>query len=144
MRVCIDTNVLVSYLLAPEADQSPNQVVRAGFGRRFDLWLSETTLQEVARSVRSKPWLASRVDAKRADRFLLQLRRLATIAPDFPDQLPHVTRDPGDDYLIAHSVLARVDFLVTGDKDLLVLGEVAGVRIVSPAAFVAILDQSTE
>jgi len=29
---------------------------------------------------------------------------------------------------------------VSGDKDLLVLGEHAGVRIVSPAAFVAILD----
>ena len=37
-------------------------------------------------------------------------------------------------------MLEQVDYVVSGDKDLLVLEGVAGVRIVSPAAFVAILD----
>jgi predicted nucleic acid-binding protein len=61
----------------------------------------------------------------------------AALPPSAP--VPAVVRDPKDDYLIAHSVLEQVDYLVSGDKDLLVLGSVLGVRIVSPADFALLL-----
>jgi predicted nucleic acid-binding protein len=44
-------------------------------------------------------------------------------------------RDPDDDLIVATAVVAMADRLVTGDNDLLILGEHHGVRIVTPRQF---------
>jgi putative PIN family toxin of toxin-antitoxin system len=44
-------------------------------------------------------------------------------------------RDPDDEPILGTAVAGACEFLVTGDKDLLVLGGYAGVRIVSPTEF---------
>ena len=50
-------------------------------------------------------------------------------------------RDPGNDYLISLALDAKVDFLVTGDRDLLALpDEMVEFRICSPAEFVRIIE----
>ncbi len=41
-------------------------------------------------------------------------------------------RDADDDAILATAVAARADLLVTGDKDLLVLGSYNGIPIVTP------------
>jgi putative PIN family toxin of toxin-antitoxin system len=44
-------------------------------------------------------------------------------------------RDPDDEPVLGTAVAGGCSLLVTGDKDLLVLGECAGIRIVSPTEF---------
>jgi hypothetical protein len=51
-----------------------------------------------------------------------------------------VTRDPKDDYLIAYALVGAADYRVTGDRDLLVLGQVDDVKIVTPRAFATLLE----
>jgi putative PIN family toxin of toxin-antitoxin system len=46
-----------------------------------------------------------------------------------------VCRDPKDDKLLELAVSGTADFLVTGDKDLLVLNPFRGVEIISPREF---------
>ena len=48
-------------------------------------------------------------------------RRHATIADD-PVDVPALTRDPKDDYLVALALQERVDAIVSGDRDLLDAG----------------------
>jgi uncharacterized protein len=48
---------------------------------------------------------------------------------------PQVSRDPNDDLIVATAIAAKADHLVTGDNDLLTLGEHQGVRIVTPRQF---------
>lgn len=50
-----------------------------------------------------------------------------------------VCRDPKDDKLLELAVGGNADFLVTGDKDLLVLNPFRGVEIITPREF---LDQT--
>jgi hypothetical protein len=50
-------------------------------------------------------------------------------------------RDPKDDKLLACAVEGQVDYLVSGDTDLLDLGEYQGIRIVTPRQFVQLLDE---
>ena len=58
--------------------------------------------------------------------------------------IPGIVRDPKDDYLMAHAILGRVDFLVTGDRDLLALdGEVDPLRILTAAAFSRMLEPAS-
>jgi len=47
-----------------------------------------------------------------------------------------VCRDPKDDMFLECADLAKADFLISGDKDLLVLGSYKRTRIVSPAEYV--------
>ena len=46
-----------------------------------------------------------------------------------------VCRDPKDDKLLELAVCGDADFLVTGDKDLLVLNPFRGVEIITPREF---------
>ncbi len=62
---------------------------------------------------------------------LAQVRLLAEIVDPPPLREP-VSRDPDDDAVLALAAAAKPDLIVTGDKDLLVLGIHAGIPIVSP------------
>ncbi len=140
MRACIDTNILISYLLGPGSIQPPSRIVRSAYAGEFSLVIVETTIVELRRKVHSKLYLVERIADIAMEEFVRDLQEVARIIPQ-PSPIPVVTRDRRDDYLIAPAVLAQVDFVVSGDKDLLVIREIAGVRIVSPADFVQILEE---
>ena len=140
MRVLIDANVLISYMLNPDAEHPPSTIVNAGLGRKFELFISETTLTELSQSVLAKPYLRERIGVEEASRVSQLLRLVTTVVSEITSELPRVSRDYKDDYLLAHAVLERVDFLVSGDKDILSLDIPVPFHIVSPADFVLLLD----
>ena len=73
------------------------------------------------------------------ERSLAEVRRLAEIIE--PPPLPRpVCRDPDDDKVLALALAAKVAFIVSGDKDLLSLSSFEGVRIVTPADAIALID----
>lgn len=49
----------------------------------------------------------------------------------------HVCRDPNDDIVLGCAAVSGAQVIVYGDKDLLVLGSYRGIRILTPAQFVA-------
>ena len=109
---------------------------------RYVLCLSGAILTETAEVLVSKP--SVRRYATYADEdvraFIRWLLTVAEIVPDTP--APRVVpNDPKDDPIIAAAVTAKADYLVTGDRaHLLPIGEHAGIRIISPRTFLAILD----
>ena len=94
---------------------------------------------EIYGVVNKRPHLAHRIVPQRFNRFRDQFRSLAEIIPPIDQPIPRMTRDPKDDYLIAYAVIGEADYLVTGDKDLLVLEQIVGVTIVTPARFADLL-----
>lgn len=140
-RAVLDTNLLISYLLDPTSDGPPAKVVRAAITGIFVLMVSPELLREVRRKVTTKPYLVERIPAERFDRFIHLLLEFAEFHDDADIRYPAITRDRKDDYLITNAVVYQADYLVSGDHDLLELGEFEGVRIVNPAAFAAMLDE---
>jgi putative PIN family toxin of toxin-antitoxin system len=59
--------------------------------------------------------------------------RMQVVAPSPLD--PPVCRDPDDDWVLATAVAGKCECVITGDRDLLDLIEVAGIRILRPRAF---------
>ncbi|OGA35825.1 MAG: putative toxin-antitoxin system toxin component, PIN family [Betaproteobacteria bacterium RIFCSPLOWO2_12_61_14] len=132
-RVVIDTNVWISGLLtkAGTPAQLTRQVVRYG-----QPVFTPGTFAEL----KQRLWLP------KFDRYVTMddrkrlLHDIDTVAywVDVPQQVAGQTfcRDADDDKFIHAALAAAADWLVTGDKDLLVLFEsllASGVRIVSPA-----------
>lgn len=129
-RLVLDTNVVVSAVLW---GGRPGELIAAAGEGEVRLHSSRDLLGEL-RATLERPKLARHIEAKRqpVDGILADYRRLVTLTRR---ALPTGawSRDPDDDRVIACALAVGADFVVTGDDDLLTLGEVEGVRIVSPA-----------
>jgi uncharacterized protein len=134
VRAVIDTNVLLSGLLWPGNSHVLIEQVRAGALTLVSSPVLLAELAEVAARSKFKDILAR--SNTNPELMLAQVRLLAEIVD--PPPLPEpVSRDPDDDAVLALAAAARPDLIITGDKDLLVLGAHAGVPIVSAAEAVA-------
>ncbi|MGN6032832.1 MAG: putative toxin-antitoxin system toxin component, PIN family [Thermomicrobiales bacterium] len=134
----VDTNLLISAMLSVASP--PARVLDLGMASHFDLLISAGSIEELFEKCAQKPYLAQRIPASALTRFVDLLSVSATILPN-PELPPEaVTRDPRDDYLIAHAVAEQIDTLVSGDRDLLALDGAFPFRILAPAAFVAALE----
>ena len=140
MRVLLDTNLLISYLRSSQPATSATGVLlgSAQVGG-FTLLFVDAVADELERKLRERPDLAARVPLADAEELVAILRDLAEPVPRLPEPYPEVGRDRKDDFLIAHAVLAAADYLVSWDKDLLELGEIEGIKIVSPPEFLRVL-----
>jgi len=132
--VVLDTNVLLSALRTRTTP--PAMILDAWRAGRF---LLATSGEQIAELKRAAGYGKLRAILPRAavGRVVNQLRAADVV-------LERVRRagqspDPGDDFLLAISVAAEADFLVTGDKALLALRSVAATRIVTPRRFAAIV-----
>jgi len=135
MRVILDANIFISYLLTPTSASAISAIVESAFTKRFVPLVTGRILDELTRRVVTKPYLAQRIDMADVASLTQSLLEVAEIIPDIQEEVPAVSRDRKDDYLLAYALVGRADFLVTGDNDLLTLGEVEGCRIVSPTNF---------
>jgi hypothetical protein len=113
--------------------------VRAAILGDFDLLLPEALLRELTARVSTKPYLAQRIDTTELAYLATILEAAAETIPMIHQPIPAVTRDPKDDYLIAYALVGKADFLVTGDADLLALGQVGSLRIITPRVFSQLL-----
>lgn len=134
MRVVLDPNVLVSAAISSAGP--PRAIVDAWIDERFELIASPALLEEL-RDVLHRPRLRRWISIELADGFIAGLAQDATSAPD-PPNLPGVSPDPDDDYLIALARAVGADYLVSGDSDLL---ELAGPDppVLSPRQFLDLL-----
>jgi putative PIN family toxin of toxin-antitoxin system len=138
IRAVLDTNVLVSGLLGEHSP--PRQLVDAWLDGRYVLVTSLYQVEEMSH-VLTYPRIASRLRLSDADVDLI-LAALLSQAEVVGGalRLPGVSRDPKDDPLVACAVEGGAAYLVSGDRDLLNLGETENTRVVTPREFVEILD----
>jgi len=139
MRVLLDTNILISYLLVRRDDSPIPAIIEAAVRGAYLLLLPQETVSELSQRVASKPYLRERIKNDELHQLLAILRPLSEVIPRIA-RFPAITRDAKDDYLLAYAVVGQADYLVTGDRDLLVLEEVQGVRIVTPRVFLSALE----
>jgi uncharacterized protein len=130
VKVVCDTNVLIAGMVA---DGLCRDLVKRRLAR-VELITSRALLEELVRTLRRK----FGTDPSEVP-LLKAYRERATLVR--PKALPKpVCRDRDDDKVLATAVAGKADIILTGDDDLLVLGEYEGIRILSPRQFVEMLD----
>ena len=119
MKVVLDTNVFVSALMFPES--VPGQIVAAWSEAQFEIVSSREQLAEMARVLaypkirRILNWDDHRIE-QFIERFYLRIEVVELDA-----MTVEVPTDPNDAPILNTLIVADADFLVSGDRDLLVL-----------------------
>lgn len=127
-RIVLDTNVVISAVLWRGR---PGELLDLAGDGSVRLYTSAGLLTEL-RATLAKSKLARAVAATGLgiEDISARYRRLATIVRPIGLAEP-ASRDRDDDKVLACAISAKADFVVSGDEDLLVLGDYADIRIVS-------------
>ena len=127
MRIVLDTNILVSALLAPNGP--PGRLLAAV--KRGDLTLVTSDVQiDELRNVLGRDRLNACIRPREAAALLDNLSAVGVVATDLPDV--DASPDPDDNLILAAAMVGRADLIVSGDKGhMLALGQVEGIPIVT-------------
>ena len=138
MRVLLEPNILISYLLTPK-NSVMAQIVEAGILGGFDLLLPEELSDELVEKARARQYLAERITPEEVRELVEILSEVSETVPKITQAIPAVTREPKDDYLLAYALVGQADYLVAGDRDLLALGQVENTKIATARDFVEVI-----
>jgi len=128
VKAVFDTNVLLAAFIT---EGICSKILVRGRKRQFHLILCPVILREFER-VLIKKFSITRNEA----RSILQIVSEAMHSVVSPSQsVQGICRDPDDDAILACALEAGVDYLVTGDVDLLELKIFKRIRIVTPREF---------
>ncbi len=137
LRAVLDANVYVSAYVRPEGP--PGQIiVRFLRDAAFEIVLSAEIVEEILQALaypKVRKAGPGKVDPELWFEDILVLAQLIT----GEYKISGLSNDPDDDKYIAAAIEGRAAFVVSGDPDLLTVGEHQGVRILTPRAFLDLL-----
>lgn len=140
-RVVIDTNVLISGLFGIK-DSPSSQILFAIRTQKIILVTSPLILEELGEVInRERVVKLTKMSALQRSDFMEKLIERSDVTQG-KQLLQTVGRDIKDDKFLACGVEAKVDYIVTGDGDLLVLKEYEGINIVTPRSFLEVLSKN--
>ena len=126
MRVVIDSNVAI----AAVASRGLCEALMELCLEHHEMVLCEGILAEIEEKLKTKLGVPSAVISE----YLTFLRNNSQIHE--PEEIPeNVCRDPEDLMVLGLIAPGKVDAIITGDKDLLVIKEYGGALIISPRSF---------
>ena len=135
MRVVLDTNVFVSAAIQSGAS---HRIIKHLIGENSDeLIICDEILSEIRDVLFSRPRLRKWISLIDAERYVEMLQLRFNFVPNPADIIP-LSRDSDDDYILALAQRERAEYVISGDKDLLVL-QVPELPILTPAEFEIVL-----
>lgn len=134
MRIVVDTNTAISGLLW---QGPPRRLIDLARERAITLCTSAALLAELAEVIGRAKFITRIHDAGLAATDLVQdYARLAELAAP-ASLMESVSRDADDDLVLATALGAEAALIVSGDRDLLVLGAFRGIRVLAAAEALA-------
>ncbi len=128
MKVVLDTNVLVAAFLS---EGVCSKLLLRARRKEYDLVLSPDIIAEFREVLLRKFSLSQ---SELADVRNLLAEATSEVCKQV-DPIEPVSRDPDDDKILACALAVKADYLVTGDRDLLVITQYAGTKILAPRDF---------
>ncbi len=129
MRAVYDTNIFISGLFW---DGPPKELIKRAINKDLELFVSPFILAEVSKILRK--FGKDEKDVASVERGILNISSFVQ-----PKSALDIVRDKKDNRVLECALDARCSYLVTGDRDLLVLKEFKGVKIVTPREFLDLL-----
>ncbi len=132
MKVVIDTNIWVSYLVGNILHGIDEKIL----SKEIKVVVSDEMLKELS-EVLSRPKFKNIFTAKGIKYLFALLDNYAIVVS--PSREVNACRDKKDNFLLEAALEGKADYLITGDDDLLVLGSFRNTKIVKPKDFEKLL-----
>ena len=132
MKIVLDANVIIAAFAARGLCETIMEVCLS----EHEIVLGDDLFDEILRNLRDKIKLPSSI----VNNIGALLREHSTILVPVP-LASDVCRDPDDVKILGLAVASNADYIVTGDKDLLVLKCFQGIPILNPRSFSGILQK---
>jgi putative PIN family toxin of toxin-antitoxin system len=134
LRVVVDTNVLVSGLLGLQ--NSPSAAILDAVRRQTIILVTSPQIINEVGQVLARDRIVERTHMNREEQesFITELIARCEVTVGAQLTKPR-SRDYKDDKFLACAVEGNVDYIITGDRDLLTLDLYEGIRITTPRAF---------
>lgn len=129
IKVVVDTNLWISCMIGKHVEQ-----LRLYFENKHVLNVMSQELLDEITNVTLRPKFRryfTTDDVEAMKDWLLQHSTFIQLG-----NIPQRCRDPKDDYLLELAIQAKAIYLVSGDDDLLSIGEIEGCRIMTFAQFI--------
>jgi len=133
IRAVIDTSVLIRFLIKPSA-AIRELIEKRWLGDQVQMVTAPELMAELE-DVLARDYIQALIRPEEAEAMLDASALRAEILPPL-GQVPAYTRDPKDDKFIACALVGGASYIVSEDKDLLILAAVGEVRITTPYDFV--------
>ncbi len=135
IKIVVDTNLWISFCIGTNLTNLTDAIIN----KKVILCFSQELHEEIF-AVLERPHLQKFVNQNKIKNLhsLLQNK----INYSLPSTLINDCRDPKDNFLLELAISAEADYIVTGDKDLLILNPYRQIKIVRANDFEEILEQS--
>ena len=135
LRILLDTNVYISAILFKG---KPRQILQELVDERVTAFTSNEILKELEDTL-SKPKFKLTNDFVQI--VLSEIRDITKLISTSPLKNYLDLRDRNDYHILEAAFSAKIDYLITGDKDLLSLKKISDFKIVSPQEFLRIKEE---
>jgi putative PIN family toxin of toxin-antitoxin system len=132
MKIVIDTNVFVSSFFWGGHPREVFERVINGFD---ELYITDEILKEIMSVMSSKKFDVNKNEIEDYIRIIEKYSK-NIVSKNIPKP---ISRDKSDDKILQCGLDGNVDYIVTGDNDLLVLKEHKTIKIISPKDYLEIV-----
>lgn len=139
LRVILDTNIIISALLKPKGKQAT--ILRMAKKGLFQIQMSSPIFEEIKRVFGyPKIWKKIFSPKERLDQTIAALVRVSEWIE--PEEKFHIIKnDTSDNKYLECAAEGGADYIVSGDEDLLSLGNFQHTKIVSTRTFLEIINK---
>ena len=132
MKVVLDTNIWVSAIIWGGI---PEEIIVLGQKQLLSIATSQNLLSELESTLNKKK-IQVKLEALnlKISSLISLVRESVTLYPIEEFNVPQL-RDPDDNIVLATAIAAQSGVIITGDKDLLILGKYQNIQIVTAKDF---------
>ncbi|GHU75151.1 hypothetical protein FACS189461_0860 [Spirochaetia bacterium] len=133
MKVVIDINIFVSSFFWKG---NPRKVVNRSRDGLDELYITQEILEQISKVINRPKFNANK------DGVMFFIKSIEEIAKFIlvTEKIQNGSRDVDDNVILECGITGNVDYIITGDDDLLVLKEFNGIKIVAPKEYLEIIE----
>ncbi len=135
MRVILDTNILISYLISSKLTFIDDVLE----SNKVDLIFSNQLIEEF-KNVAKRKHFQKYFESPKLEQLISHLYAFGILID--PSSTINICRDPDDNFLLELAFDGDADYLITGDKDLLVIESIKHCKIINLRDFQEIINPS--
>ncbi|MCX6231452.1 MAG: putative toxin-antitoxin system toxin component, PIN family [Bacteroidetes bacterium] len=132
MNIIIDTNIWISFTIGKRLKHLKSLLINP----EIQIFICDEIINEYTEVV-YRPKIKKYISSQRIKE-TIEIIKLSTINKKRVSRVK-LSRDKNDDFLLGFSIDVNADFLITGDKDLLILGKFKNTKIITFDVFLIIL-----